>query len=218
MQASASLKVTKSPTEYLNVFGVAYRYLRYLGVRRRIKSTTTQQYGRLANHELPQGELEVRADRERRQTFLRWLQDPDKVMYDDTVARAWKNYIEKRQAVHDERGRIAQFIFGEPKKNYDDARSILIRTVGMYLYNRWKSESVGNFRVLSGYLDRYQDTQCLMQVSEIADPRALLDAIRNDDQIGSILRDRFTHEGKKLLGAQQLHDKSESFLRGQLVA
>jgi acetyl-CoA carboxylase alpha subunit len=28
MQASASLKVTKNPTEYLNVFGVAYRYLR----------------------------------------------------------------------------------------------------------------------------------------------------------------------------------------------
>ena len=76
MQSSASLALTRNPTEYLNVFGVAFRYLRYLQVRKRIKATSTQQYGRLAEQEVPAGELHTRADRERQQTFLYWLQDP----------------------------------------------------------------------------------------------------------------------------------------------
>ena len=62
MQTSASLKLTKNPTEYLNVFGVAYRYLRYLQVRKRIKATSTSQYGRLAALELPAGDLKRRTD------------------------------------------------------------------------------------------------------------------------------------------------------------
>ena len=111
MQDGAALKLTKNPTEYLNVFGVAFRYLRYLKVRQRIKASSKQQYGRLADQELPKGELAERADLERRQTFLKWLQDPDRVVYDDVLAKAWKNYVEKKQAVHDERGRIAQLIF-----------------------------------------------------------------------------------------------------------
>ena len=53
------------PNEFSNVFGVAYRYLRYLGVRKRIRSTTTKQYGRLAEAEVL-GELAQRSDRERR--------------------------------------------------------------------------------------------------------------------------------------------------------
>ena len=36
MQSSASLALTRNH-EYLNVFGVAFRYLRYLQVRKRIK-------------------------------------------------------------------------------------------------------------------------------------------------------------------------------------
>jgi hypothetical protein len=71
---------------------VAFRYLRYLKVRQRIKATTKSQYGRLADQELPKGELDVRADLERRQTFLRWMQDPDRIVYDDALSKAWKNY------------------------------------------------------------------------------------------------------------------------------
>ena len=78
MESRALLRLSKTPTEYTNVFGVAYRYLRYLGTRKRIKATTTKQYGRLSAQELPKGELSERADRERRQTFLKWLQDPGK--------------------------------------------------------------------------------------------------------------------------------------------
>ena len=148
VQASAGLTLTKNPTEYLNVFGVAYRYLRYLRVRRRIKATSTRAYGRLAEQERPTGELDARTDRERRQTFLRWLQDPDKVIYDDALTRAWKNYVEKKDAVNAARGRLAQFFLGEPQKNYDDARAGLVAAIGMYLYNRWKQDAAGNFRAL----------------------------------------------------------------------
>ena len=130
VQASAALKLTKNPTEYLNVFGVAYRYLRYLRVRRRIKATTTRAIGWLAEQELPTSELRDRADRERRETFLRWLQDPDRVIYDDAWRAHGRRFWRGRRRCTT-RGRIAQFFFGERQKNYEDARTNLISAVGM---------------------------------------------------------------------------------------
>ncbi len=218
MQSSASLKLTKNPTEYLNVFGVAYRYLRYLKVRQRIKATTTQQYGRLADQELPRGELDRRADLERRQTFLKWLQDPDKVVYDDALSKAWKNYREKKQAVHDERGRIAQLLFGEPKKNYEEARSGLLGAVGVFLYNRWKAGAVGNLRALRELLEKPAEMQQILRVSDLPDPRALVLALREDSAILPLLRDCFSHEGKKLLSDSGVEEKSDVYLETQLTA
>ena len=171
MQTNAALKLSRNPTEYLNVFGVAFRYLRYLKVRQRIKATSTSQYGRLSNQELPKGELDKRAELERRQTFLKWLQDPDRVVYDDALSKAWKNYNEKKQAVHDERGRIAQLLFGEPKKNYEEARATLLSSVGVFLYNRWKAEAVGNLRALKEYLANPEDIRQILQLGDIKDPR-----------------------------------------------
>ncbi len=222
MQTSASLKLTKNPTEYLNVFGVAYRYLRYLQVRKRIKATTKQQYGRLADQEMPKGELHIRADRERRLTFLKWLQDPDKLVYDDVLSKAWRNYNEKRQALHDERGRIAQLIFGEPKQNYESARADLLSAIGVFLYNRWKNEAVGNIRALREYLQNQEDTRQILSVSEVSDPRGLLQAITADREMLDLLRDRFTYEGKKLLAmsgaeAAELDEKSDVFIAKQLT-
>ena len=216
VQASAALKLAQNPTEYLNVFGVAYRYLRYLRVRRRIKATTTRAIGRLAEQELPAGELRVRADRERRETFLRWLQDPDRVIYDDALARTWKTFLERKETLHEARGRIAQFFFGERQKNYEDARASLISTVGMYLYNRWKIDAAGNFAALRAFASNVQETRSLLRVAQIESPRALIEAIREDAVLGPVLRTRFTHEGMKLFAAGQ--DLSETFLREQLAA
>ena len=218
MQTSASLKLTKNPTEYLNVFGVAYRYLRYLNVRKRIKATSTAQYGRLADSELPQGELNKRADLERRQTFLQWLQDPDKIVYEDSLSKAWRNYSEKKEALKDERGRIAQLIFGEPQKNYEEARSNLISGVGTFMYNRWKGEANGNLRALLRILDRHEDTAHVLRVSDISDPRQFLQTIRADVDLYPKLYDRFSHEGKKLLAGRGVDDKSETYLANQLTA
>ena len=218
MQTSASLKLTKNPTEYLNVFGVAYRYLRYLQVRKRIKATSTQQYGRLADQEIPKGELHIRADRERRQAFLKWLQDPDRIVYDETLSKAWRNYHEKRQALHDERGRIGRLLFGEPKQNYEDARAQLLSSVGVFLYNRWKGEAVGNLRSLREYLVNHQDTRLILKITDVENPRAFLQAISQDAEMQRILHERFTYEGKKLLSLVGLDEKSDVFLASQLTA
>ncbi len=218
MQATASLKLTRNPTEYLNVFGVAFRYLRYLKVRQRIKATSKSQYGRLADQELPKGELDVRADFERRQTFLRWMQDPDRIVYDDQLSRAWKNYNEKKQAVHDERGRIAQLIFGEPKKNYEDARAFLLSAVGVFLYNRWKSDSLGNLRALREVLGRPDDVRQMLKVEDISNPQGLALALGTDPLLLPRLRERFSHEGKKLLRKSGVEEKSDVYLFNQLTS
>ena len=215
VQASAALKLTRNPTEYLNVFGVAYRYLRYLRVRRRIKATTTRAYGRLAEQELPAGELASRTDRERRKTFLRWLQDPDKVVYDEGLSRAWKNYVEKKETLHQSRSRLARLLFGERQKNYRDARANLIATVGMFLYNRWKGDAGGNFRSLKGFAENVNEARALLRVSELGAPRALIDAIRTDNVLGPLLRRRFTHDGMKLFADNA--DRPEALLREQLA-
>ena len=218
MESRALLRLSKTPTEYTNVFGVAYRYLRYLGTRKRIKATTTKQYGRLSAQELPKGELSERSDRERRQTFLKWLQDPEKVIYDDALAKAWRSYNEKKQAMDDERGRIAQLLFGEPRKNYEDARANLLTCVSMYLYNRWKSEAQGNLKALIQFLRDHADSRQLLRISEIKDPRAFAEALAADRVLGPLFRERFSHEGKKLLNIRGLRDKSDSYLRHQLTA
>ncbi|MEC7555392.1 MAG: biotin carboxylase N-terminal domain-containing protein [Pseudomonadota bacterium] len=218
MQSSASLALTRNPTEYLNVFGVAFRYLRYLQVRKRIKATSTQQYGRLAEQEVPAGELHTRADRERQQTFLYWLQDPDRVVYDEALSKAWRNYQDKRQAMNDERGRIAQMIFGEPKQNYENARANLLSTVGVFLYNRWKKEARGNLEALQQYLQDDVATRQILQLSEVTDAAALLNAIVNDTALKDQLYDQFSHEGRKLLDAGAVEGSVSGFVAKQLVA
>ncbi|MYE11891.1 MAG: ATP-grasp domain-containing protein, partial [Gammaproteobacteria bacterium] len=218
LQESAAMKLTRTPTEYVNVFGVAYRYLRYLACRRRIHATSSQQYGRLASQELPKGELAARADRERRRVFLKWMQDADRVRYDDGLARTWKQYGERKDALHDERGRFAQFFRGEPQKNFREARANLFGTVGMYLYNRWKSDAAGNFRELRHYLDNAADARALLRTADIPDPYPLLAAIAADGALGATLHERFTHEGKKLLASDHLDEKADAYVRTQLTA
>ncbi|MEM7217922.1 MAG: biotin carboxylase N-terminal domain-containing protein [Pseudomonadota bacterium] len=216
-QSNAALRVTRSPSEYLSVFGVTYRYLRYLQVRRRIKSSSTQQYGRLSEGELPKGHLQERVELARRQAFLRWLQDPDKIVYDDTLSRSWKNYREKRQAMDDERGRIAQILFGAPRQNYEDARANLLSTFGTFLYNRWKIDAQDNFENLRGFLIAHEDTRQLLRVDDIEDPERLLGEIGVDPALLEVLRERFTYEGKKLVDGAQGGDRSPAMLGAQLA-
>ena len=218
MENSASLTLTRNPTEYVNVFGIAYRYLRYLQVRKRIKATSVQQYGRLASQEIPSGELHIRADRERRQTFLYWLQDPDKVVYDEALSKAWRNYTDKRQAMNDERGRIAQMIFGEPKENYELAKNNILSTAGAFLYNRWKKEAAGNLESLKSYLENHEDTRHILQLTDLKSPRALLEVAANNVNLQSLLLERFSYEGKKLLVEQTVAGLSDTFVLKQLTA
>ena len=218
IQESGAFRVSRNPTEYPNVFGVANRYLRYLGCRRRIKATSKRQYGRLARQVLPEGELAARAARERQRVFLKWMQDPDQVRYDDVLSRAWKNYVAKKEALGDERGRFARLFLGEPARNYREARATLLSDVGMHLFSRWKSDATGNFGALKHYLTNHTEVRALVGVDEIREPRALLRAIARDPAFGPLLRQRFTHEGGKLLSPRHLNGKSDAYIRSQLTA
>jgi acetyl/propionyl-CoA carboxylase alpha subunit/acetyl-CoA carboxylase beta subunit len=218
VNTSSPLKFSRSPTEYPNIFGVTYRFQRYLGLRKRIKSTTIGRYGRLAVEEIPKGQMAERANRERRAGFLNWLQDPDRVLYDDLLNKSRKNYLEKKNEVDDERGRIAQFIFGEPKKNFEDAKKELCLTYGLHLYNRWKGSAQDNLQALIEYLKHYDETSYLIKPGDIKDVNGLLNAmVESDNTFVTDLKERFSFEGRKLFDVEYLAKKTDTFIFSTLV-
>ena len=219
VHASSTLKLRTSPTEYPNVFGVAFRYLRYLGLRRRIKSTTVTRYGRLADAEIPEGELSQRIHRERRAAFLGWLQDPDKVLYEDALNRGWKNFQDKRKSLGEERGRIAQFIFGEPQANFEAAGREICLASGLHLYNRWKASAEDNLSALINHLGDTETSSYFLGTGDVRDVKRLLRALSNtDDPFRQNLKQRFSFEGKKLFDLSWIEEKNAVFLAAQLVS
>ncbi len=199
--ASAALfEFVENPTDYLNVFGLAYRFSRFLRVRRRIKSTSTGQYGRLAQREVPEGELSTRLEQDRRRTFLKWLHDPDPVMYDDVLRRSWRTYQTTKAAAGETRGAFGRFFLGEPRKKFKQAENTLLSVFGSFLINRWKTDAAGNLRSLLDYLRNASAPTDLLVASDLESPRVLLRSISTDQVLGPVLRERFTHYGKKLLG------------------
>lgn len=210
---SASLfEFVENPTDYLNVFGLAYRFSRYLRVRRRIKSTGKGQYGRLAQRDIPEGELSVRQDQDRRRTFLKWLQDPDRIVYDDALRRTWRTYLSTKAAAGETRGRFGRFFLGEPRKNFENARKTLLSVVGSYLVNRWKTDAAGNLLSLIDYLQNESASRDLIESKDIVSPHIMLRSISTDSQLGPVLRERFTHYGKKLLGRVGTEEMTEEHL------
>jgi acetyl/propionyl-CoA carboxylase alpha subunit len=219
VHAGSPLKLRASPTEYPNVFGVALRHLRYLVLRRRIKATSTTQYGRLADSEIPEGELDKRLHRERRTAFLGWLQEPDKVLYEDSLNKVWKNFVDKSAQVGDERGRIAQLIFGEPGKNYENAKKDLCLVSGLHLYNRWKASSRDNIAALVQHLADDESNAYLLATNDIGNVKELLAAMSSAESAFLIhLKSLFSFEGRKLFDIDYVTEKNTEFLRGQLVS
>ena len=218
INANSSLKLRSAPTEYPNIFGVTFRYLRYLGLRRRIKSTTVTQYGRLADPEIPEGELAERTHRERRVAFFSWLQDPDRVLYEESLSKAWKNFLDKRKELSEERGRLAQFIFGEPQANFSASIKELCLVCGLHLYNRWKSGAEDNLSALIAYLENSESKKFFLLGSDIKDVKGLLKALsKANDPWRRKLKQYFSFEGKKLFDFAYVEEKSETALKQLLV-
>jgi acetyl/propionyl-CoA carboxylase alpha subunit/biotin carboxyl carrier protein len=219
VHASSTLKLRTSPTEYPNVFGVAFRYLRYLGLRKRIKSTTTTLYGRLADADIPEGELAQRIHRERRADFLGWFQDPDKILYEDVLNKAWKNFQEKKAALGGERSRLAQLIFGEPSKNYADAKRELCLVCGLHLYNRWKASAGDNLAALITHLNDPETNAYLLGTDDIRDVRQLLSKMSGStDPFVQRVKSSFSFDGKKLFDLDYIESKNPDQLCAQLVS
>lgn len=181
LEGDNGLSLAATPTEHLNAFGVAYKYLRYLSLRKRIHSTKADYYGRLAKVEVPQGELQKRLDREKQRAFNGWLQNPDKIVYDESLSTAWKNYRAKKSDLAEERGNISKFFFGEPKRNFKDARSELFFQAGLFLYNRWKGNSRNNFLALMDHIKNFQNNLFLLKSDDFVDVFKLIDYLKNSE-------------------------------------
>ncbi|MEH6454588.1 MAG: carboxyl transferase domain-containing protein, partial [Psychromonas sp.] len=82
--------LAKNPTVHNNAFGTTYRYMRYLTLRSRIKAIQQGEYGRLSRLTIPEGDLNARIESDRKQIFVDWLENPDKLIYDDTLNKNWK--------------------------------------------------------------------------------------------------------------------------------
>ena len=169
IKPDTSFSFAKARHTVPDVFGLATRHLRYVGLRRRIRTSTIDAYGRLATVEIPAGDLDTRIKRTREFAFEEWLNDPDPVIYNDQLAKSLKAFRKSREGLSKERNRITAYLLGEPQRNYEEARYALCFSVGLYLYNRWKTSSPFNFRRVTDLLARHEyqlDADEMAQVDE----------------------------------------------------
>ncbi len=159
LQRLADFQVESNVTDFPNPFHHACRYLRYLTLRGRISSSNVDAYGRLAREEIPTGDLAARQLKAREDAFESWHKDPEKLVYQDDLFKAWKTFREKRAEQSVDRGRFTTLLLGDPHKNYKEALHQLCFRITLYLYNRWKSDSQYNFARLAELLEQEHDAK-----------------------------------------------------------
>lgn len=145
LQRVTNFKLQGEISDYPSVYGHAILYLRSLALRTRIHSSTIEVYGRLADEEIPKGDLSERTQLLREASFKRWLADPEKLVYNDQLAKAWATLKQRKDELDTERNRITALILGDPQNNYEEARQRFCFLICLYLYNRWKSDASFNF-------------------------------------------------------------------------
>lgn len=219
VHAGSPLKLRTSPTQWPSIFGVTYRYMRYLGLRKRIRSTSTSQYGRLSDQAVPEGQMSVRIELDRRSRFLNWLQDPDRILYDDELNKRWKQFAARRTSLQaGEPSRISQLLFGEPERNFEEAREALAHASAMHIFNRFKGDVANYLGMLMQHLHNLDDTRFLLHPSEISDVQGLLTTIaRADTDFIVLLRQHLSYQGKKLLDPAYVAQHSPDAIKRQLV-
>ncbi|NND00472.1 MAG: ATP-grasp domain-containing protein, partial [Gammaproteobacteria bacterium] len=149
LQRAANFNAEKSVSGYPNVYAHALMYLRSLSMRARIRSSTIEVYGRLADEEIPKGDLEERVQAVRKASFKRWLSDPEKLVYNEQLFKAWSLLKQRQAELETERNRITALILGDPLSNYEEAKKHFCFVACLYLYNRWKSDAAFNFVEIS---------------------------------------------------------------------
>ena len=174
-----------------DVFGLSTRHLRYVGMRRRIRTSTTETYGRLADVEIPKGDLEERTKNIRVAAFNDWLEDADRVVYNEQLAKTLKTYRQRKEGLDKERNRLASMLLGEPQQNFAVAKEALCFTIGLYLYNRWKTASPHNFRRLLELLASQEHELRGADVDEIDASEVTIRDIIFDDGLREPLKSTF---------------------------
>jgi acetyl/propionyl-CoA carboxylase alpha subunit/heptaprenylglyceryl phosphate synthase len=200
LENNTRLSVANNPTMYHNIFGSAYRYLRYLTLRSRIHSISQEQYGRLSKVSVPEGDLLARIKQEQERVFQAWLTNPDKLVYDEELNKLWGTFSAKRKDISAERNVITRFILGEPKENYKKARKALLFNIGWSLYHRWKSNAANNFNGLIKYLESLPKSTTQAPWPELSQ-LTVLDIVVNDE-----LREDFIWQCHNVLIFNALYD------------
>ena len=197
------LSTISNPTQQPNVYGVAYRYLRYLGLRKRVRFTTVETYARLSTVEIPAGDLDERMERESHQAFVRWIESPLKLRYDDVLSDAWTSFQKQRAALTRDRGAVAAFFLGTRERNFETARDHLVLELGFHVYGVWKGGASVGLPLLIDHLDRKGD----VPVGEEGD-LDVLDIVSDPD-----LRTRFEQVCRLLILFDSVYDRLVAELR-----
>lgn len=200
LEKNTPMNLLRSPTVQPNIFGLCYGYMRYLRLRGRIHSISSNEYGRLSKLTLPQGDLHTRLAHEQAKMFNAWIENPDKLVYDDDLAKAWKNFISKRENLDTERNTVTRFLLGEPKENYEKAKQSLLFNVSFSLYNRWKNNATYNFNELIKLLEDEQNNPSTDSWPALSD-MTILDAVLHKE-----LRHDFIEQCKNVLIFDALYD------------
>jgi acetyl/propionyl-CoA carboxylase alpha subunit len=191
----APLSLLDNPIEQPNIFGCAFRHLRYLALRRRIGSTTREQYGRLSAAQTPRGDLRRRIAEESHRLFQHWLAHPLEIRYDAELSHAWKQYLRRRSEMTASRGRVGRFLFGDRAVNLKAAMDQLLLMTGFHLLNQWKGTAPANLAALAEYLRRPAPAP------PPAETRTVLDVVCHPE-----LREAFIAECESLLLFDRLYD------------
>ncbi|MEQ9023444.1 MAG: carboxyl transferase domain-containing protein, partial [Pseudomonadales bacterium] len=72
LERAADFKIRNDIAEFPSIFDHCMAYMRYLGLRSRISSSTVGTYGRLATEEIPEGDLSERQKTAREAAFDNW--------------------------------------------------------------------------------------------------------------------------------------------------
>ncbi|MEO0368307.1 MAG: carboxyl transferase domain-containing protein, partial [Pseudomonadota bacterium] len=153
LQKAADFSLDGELSEYPNVYSHALMYLRSIGMRCRIHSATIERYGRLADEEIPKGDLDTRTAQIREASFQQWLNDPEKLVYHDQLSKSWETLKQRLEEVDFERNKITALILGDPQSNYRAAQKQYCFVLCLYLYNRWKSEAPFNFAAMGKLIE-----------------------------------------------------------------
>jgi len=215
IQRNSNLILAGNPTEHHNLFRMTYRYMRYLTLRSRISSKTKGAYSRLAEVEIPQGKLNERISEEKRKKFQQWLQAPDQLRYDDELNKLWKNYRQKFKERDEDRGSISKLFFGEPEDNYIKAKQDLSFALGLYLFNRWKTDASVNFKELIDYLGNYENSRFLIKRSDLNDIQAIIKFIKQGEHpLAQYIQQALDYDTQALLAEHTDQEAAKELISG----
>ena len=167
----------RSVQDFPSLFGIAFRALRSLTLRSRIKVAQDTQEQHLDEEFLPvQAEQNI-GESLTAQRFREWLERKDRLVYEEDLYRCWQRYLDAAEQLDEERGYLASLLFGEPKDNYDKALNELGAEIAFSLYNRWQRDVQENLRALIQYLSQQEENIDASQI--VRDQVTLMDILRD---------------------------------------